>query len=143
MKKISTLAIAMSALLFVNMSAKAQNSNSRNMEKRNQADQNTQYSQRTDQYNRGNKNDQYNQRNDQYSRGNENDQCHQRNDQYIRDNQYGQYGKHDGRFNNRRPEIMVVFGNHGRRNNDRYDFHHRRYEYNRGFDNGSHERRGY
>ena len=57
MKKLSTIAIAMGALLFLSTAANAQNPSSRNMERRDQ----------NDQYNHGNDNDQYDQRNDQYN----------------------------------------------------------------------------
>ena len=57
MKKLSTIAIAISALLFLSAVANAQNSSSRNMERRDQ----------NDEYNRDNDDDQYNQSNDQYT----------------------------------------------------------------------------
>ena len=65
MKKIFTIAIAASALLFVSATASAQYQGSRNMERRGQ-----QVNQ-DDQYAYGNGNDQYDQRNDQYGQRNE------------------------------------------------------------------------
>jgi hypothetical protein len=115
MKKLFTISVAMSALFFVSMSANAQNSSSRNMERRDQYDQN-------DQYDRNNNND-------QYSRGNDN-------------NQYSRGGE---RANSRRPQVTVVFSTNGRRGNDgyndrRYNDNDRRYDNRRCNDYGRYDR---
>ena len=102
MKKLFTIAIAMSALLFVSAVVNAQNPSSRNMERRDQ----------NDQYNRDNDDDQYNHGNDQYN---------QRNDQYNR---------RDRVFNGRRPGVTVVFSTNGNRENGRY-YDYRRYNEDR------------
>ena len=127
MKKITTLTIAMGALLFFNISANAQNSGYRNMEKRNQVDQNNQYSHRTNQYDRRNENDQHDKRNERYSRNNQN----------------GQYGRQEERFNNHHPVFIMDFYHRGHEYNDRYYDHDRKYEHNRGRDNDSYDRRRY
>jgi hypothetical protein len=102
MKKLFTISIAMSALFFVSVSANAQ----RNMERRDQSNQD-------DQYDRNNNNDQYNRGNDdnQYNRGSE-------------------------RVNSRRPQVTVVFSTNSRRGNDgyndrRYNDHRRYNDYGR------------
>ena len=131
MKKFSTIAIAMSALLFVSAVVNAQNPSSRNMERRDQ----------NDQYNRDNDDDDYN-------RGNDNDRYNQRNDQYNRRDQV---------FNGRRPGVKVVFSTNGNRGNDRYNdyrrynddrkheaFHrHEDYHMNNDYNNGCESPRRY
>ncbi len=105
MKKISTIAIAMGAMLFLSTAANAQNSSSRNMERRDQ----------NDQYNRDNDDDQYN-------HGNDNGQYNQRNDQY---------NQRDQVMNNHRPRITVVFGTNGNWGNGRYNDYNRYNDYSR------------
>jgi len=129
MKKITAAAIALSAILFISISAEAQNNGPRNMQKRDPVNTNQQYGQQNDQYNRQNDNNQNGQWNDEYARKNDNDDYYQRNDSYNRG------GGNDGynqRFNRRHHRREFVFGGRNRRGNDRYGNDDRYNDYGRG-----------
>jgi hypothetical protein len=110
MKKLFTISIAMSALFFVSVSANAQ----RNMERRNQSNQDDQYDRNNDngQYNRGSERD--NSRRPQVTvvfstnsrRGNDgyNDRRYNDNRRYDNRSRYNHYNRYDRNdcYDNRR-----------------------------------------
>ena len=127
MKKLTVITFAITALLFVNVSAHAQNSGARNMQKRDQGNQGGQYSQGNGQYNNGGQNQQGEERSSQYNRGNDNAQYNERNEERGRNNRGEQYGRRD---DDRRQGFRIVFSNRGRSDN-RYNDYDRRSEYSR------------
>jgi hypothetical protein len=135
MKKLHVITFAITALLFVNVSAHAQNNGARNMQKR---DQGGQYSQGNGQYNNGNQNQPGDERNNQYNRGNDNEQYSERSEEHGRNNRDESYGRrgddrrHGGGF-------RIVLNNRGRGYNG-YGDRDRRNEYDRNCNNHSYHR---
>ena len=138
MKKLTVITFAITALLFVNVSAQAQNGGARNMQKRDQGNQGGQYSQGIGQYNNGSQNQPNDERNNQYNRGNDNEQYRGGNEEHGRNNRDDNYGRrgddrrHGGGF-------RIVLSNRGRGYNG-YGDHDRRNEYDRNCNNHSYHR---
>ena len=128
MKKLHVITFAITALLFVNVSAHAQNTGARNMQKRDQGNQGGQYNQGSGQYNNGNQNQPNDERSEQYNRGNGNEQYSGRNESNGRNNRDERYGRRDD--DRRQQGFRIVLSNRGR-GNDRYNDHNSRNEYER------------
>ena len=124
MKKITTIAMAMGALVFVSASADAQSANSRQMGKRDQAVPTNQYNQPNGQYST---NDQYDQRDEAYNRGNKNEEYTTRDDAYNRDHRNDRYDQRNDRDDRRYQDDKMVFNKRwGRKNERRNEYNSRR-----------------
>ena len=121
MKKLSIVTLAVSGLLFVSVTAGAQNG-SRNMQRRNQPTQDVPYDQGNTVYNNGNRDAQHNGYSTPYNRGDE--QYGNRNGSYER-NDRRHNERHNGDYNRRDRRNYNSYENntrmkHGRRHNNCY-----------------------
>jgi hypothetical protein len=138
MKKLHVITFAVTALLFVNVTAHAQNNGTRNMQKRDQGNQGGQYSQDNGQDNNGYQNQPNAARNEQYNRGNGNAQYGERNEEHGRNNRDENFER---RGDDRRQGggFRIVLSSRGR-SNHRYYGYERRNEYGRNCNTRSYHR---